>query len=389
MGRVAAWLTLLSALGSGGCTADSATLVVDLQTDIVPRAEFASIEVTLADRGLRTQRRDATEVDAWDLGVRVAEFTELPPGQYPVSIRLTRDDRTTVLEQGTIVSVASGTRFEVLRFTLTRSCREVSCPPPSAPQRTACYGGRCVVPECVGEGNCEAGCVDASDCAAPVAACAEARCRERACLYLQRSEYACGPGTRCAPEEGCVQENPSEWDAGVVVDASGPMDAGVPPSDAEPQMDAGAPTCAHDGTGSSLTLQETTEAIQEALAEARERCNEGATLCGLRLTAYAVSPCAPSIQSIDTEIRSELDDGQGTELTFTPSMTDDVLGAVFPFDPSLRDAIRAEFPYSFDQLAEASHEEPCQGCTTRVDTAVLLDAAGVTLLVRRKQVTHD
>ncbi|MFK7991225.1 MAG: RCC1 domain-containing protein [Sandaracinaceae bacterium] len=197
------------------CDGGENTLLVDLRTDMVPMAEFTSIEVErLTTDGVLEDMAAREAVLANDLiqGERVAQFDAVPPGDYVVRVRLRAGTRTALVSDAQ-VTVRGDTAMTV---TMTRSCRGVEC------ASGRCLGGACVdaacspenpdacePPECEGDGDCA---VDGA------AACASPRCADGTCLAA-RGDDECADGEYCDPELGCAPV-PTETVSGCVRDVA-------------------------------------------------------------------------------------------------------------------------------------------------------------------------
>ncbi len=222
-------LALAVALVLGGCTEEGLILAVDLQTDLVPGADFVAVEAELAPEGgagrTRTFRIAALRGEPYAQRVRVADFEDLPPGPYQLTVRLLRVNAEVLVTR--VASVLVDASFGVT-ILATRSCVHVSCG-----DGQTCASGRCVDPRCTPEtpDACgEPACRAPTDCPAPAAACAEAQCVSGECFAVERADAMCTPGFFCQPESSC-QPYPDLPDAGLPdggVDAGFPPDGGVP-----------------------------------------------------------------------------------------------------------------------------------------------------------------
>ncbi|MCZ7679305.1 MAG: hypothetical protein M5U28_11320 [Sandaracinaceae bacterium] len=200
----AAWALALSAL-LVGCT-ESAILVVELRTDLVPERELTRVRITLDEASPRdvTARGDAR----YGRGERVAEYEGVALGEHTVRVSLIDDRRGAVVAERVVrVTVRSS---YVLTVVVTRSCAAVTCPGSGDdPSLVSCLGGRCVDPGCV-DGSAELcgppECTTAADCAGG-SSCTDAQCLEGACFYESVPER-CGPGLWCSPAEGCLDDAP-------------------------------------------------------------------------------------------------------------------------------------------------------------------------------------
>lgn len=202
------------------CNGGPSTLLVDLQTDMVPMAEFNRIEVErLTPVGVVEDRVERDVELAADLlaGERIAQFDGVPSGQYVVRVRLLEGTRTALTTEA-YVTVAADTRMTVF---MTRTCRGVECGDVGGVAQR-CLGGACVDAACSPENPsaCEAPeCESDEDCTVgTLAACASARCSAGTCLAA-RGDGECADGEYCDPELGCSPV-PTETQAGCVRDVA-------------------------------------------------------------------------------------------------------------------------------------------------------------------------
>lgn len=208
-----------------GCES-RAELAVDLFTDYAPGWEFD--EVVVAIDGAEEDAVGARAGDRFAAPVRVAELSGIEPGRHSIVVSLLRRGRRLAYQE-TVVRVTGSI---LVRAVLTRSCEGVSCPgADDAIAATACLGGRCVEPECLGEADAGPApmcvvdeCTRAADCAPR--GCAETACDRGACLWIPVDEN-CAPTEYCEGYEGACVLRPGS-DAGAP-DAGTP-DAGPPPS---------------------------------------------------------------------------------------------------------------------------------------------------------------
>lgn len=254
--RVAALASLVVA--SLACEAQRGALYVDVQTDLVPELEVATLEVEILDERARLVTREGPIVlrreDAvafLERGVRVASFEALASGRYTVRVAgreptapgLPLDGGPVLVARSVLVSLESS---RVVRVVLGARCTDVTCPDGDDLELTACLNGRCVSPTCdVSAGAvCDepAPCVDGDPeaCTAPPA-CASAICRAGACLN-EPIAGACPEGEYCG-RLGC------EPIPGVTTPDGGMPDAWVEVPDAyePPPPDASGP-CGPIGT---------------------------------------------------------------------------------------------------------------------------------------------
>ncbi|MFT5353441.1 MAG: hypothetical protein ACI9KE_000639, partial [Polyangiales bacterium] len=209
---------LFALLALVGCT-DGLALSVDVKTDFVPGPEFAAVRVTLVG-----EDSSSTVGAAGDYlsGQRAIDLDGLDENRArTVSVELLDRLGAVIAERSALVDHREDLG---LTLTLARDCAGVSCPGAGAAAATACFGGRCADPECIDgtEPSCpEPECRADTDC--PVLnACSTRRCIDTLCLYAP-DIGACGIGTYCSPELGCLAL-PSPVDASM--DAM-PRDAGT------------------------------------------------------------------------------------------------------------------------------------------------------------------
>jgi len=180
------------------CTDDTATVLVDLKTDLVAGAEFSAVQTLLEGTGAPIETPALLGDDFVD-GRRVAELNDLTPGRHVVVVTLVAADRTPITERRFRLDVSESIGLTAL---LTRDCRTVRCG-----GGETCVAGTCVSDDCVnaGDPNCpmaECTSVTALTACPGASACAEARCDLGACLYA--SLGTCGGGEYCSPEDGCL-----------------------------------------------------------------------------------------------------------------------------------------------------------------------------------------
>lgn len=211
----------------GACSDPSASLIVEVRTDLTPGLEVDSVQTARLDAvgGAPVDVRTVAAGigDPFGEGVRVAELDGLPLGTHAIRVRLSHGGLT-ALERTVLVTLRNSRAVTVV---LTRRCRSVTCPGAGDdPAWLACLGGRCVSPACTPETPeacpAEPECRAPSDCEV-TAACADPDCAGGACLLVGRPG-ACGADAWCDPDEGCV--GASGRDAGVA-DAAIDVDASV------------------------------------------------------------------------------------------------------------------------------------------------------------------
>jgi hypothetical protein len=203
-------MTALVLMSLVACEAESNAVLVDLVTDYVPSREFTLVRTELAEpvaEGApvmaRIVERPVAPSDAFVEGARVAELDGIVAGTFHLRVLLFAGDGTRVAERFAIVDV--GESASAVTIVISRGCRSVACPPPGSPELTACVGGRCVDPRCIGEEPEMCGdlqCMLDDDCTSSVA-CARGVCRAGSCL-LAPDDSACPGGGRCDVELGCV-----------------------------------------------------------------------------------------------------------------------------------------------------------------------------------------
>ncbi len=219
-------LALLLSILSMGCE-NGHTVVVQLQTDLVPGLEFD--EVFVQATGLRSRR--ASLRDDYGRPVELTELRGIATGtNLAVEVSLRRDG-------GEIVSrrVQRHVRADtLLGVVITRNCLEIACPAPGSPTATECRDGVCVPPDCEEDGSCvPAECTRDSECTTRVA-CVVPRCALGVCLETPDATR-CEADEVCSPIAGCVSAvvpDAGPTDASAPVDAFTPIDAAMEAPDA-------------------------------------------------------------------------------------------------------------------------------------------------------------
>lgn len=218
-------LVIAAAIVAASCDGSS-QVVVDLVTDFAPGTELSSARVeVLGERGRVLQERMHAADASGDYvrGVRVADLTDLAPGDYTIRVSLVDPRGSTFIRRSVRLQVSGSHAVTVL---ISRSCRDVMCPGPAdAPEATECSGGHCVDPTCRPEEpeSCLPPTCTADDACVASVSCAVGRCVSGECLFAD--EGACGAGRWCDPDFGC-RDREETPDAGPPVLDAGPPDAG-------------------------------------------------------------------------------------------------------------------------------------------------------------------
>ena len=191
--RIVAWLALAAVLG---CGQDERLLVVDVQTDLVPGAEFVAVRSSLGSGEIEI--RTVTLVDDFTSSRRVAAFARIPAVTAELRVELLDAAERPLLVRDVTLDVSGTTAARVV---MSRSCLDRDCGP-----LETCHGGQCVsrlcsplnpdecgTPACGNDDNCEAS-----------APCADAVCSDGACLEVGR-QNRCPFGRYCDPLLGCRQ----------------------------------------------------------------------------------------------------------------------------------------------------------------------------------------
>lgn len=218
-------------LSLSACDGDDSALLVDLRTDYVPGLDFVTVEVSATPAGATTELPSSRTVSTRDsflpVGSRVAEYRGIPAGTTSVRVRLRSRSGAFVGEGRVVVDIQGQNGVTVV---ISRSCMDIVCPLDD-PGATACYGGRCVTPDCrpgdmttCGEAECSAD----TECT-PSASCGIGRCVDGVC-FADRDDSACGAMEICDPATGCV---------GAPVEDAGMPDTSIPdaPTDARMPLD--------------------------------------------------------------------------------------------------------------------------------------------------------
>jgi hypothetical protein len=211
-------------------------VVVEVRSDLLPGDEFTSIETSLD--GAQLTVIAAVTSDDYITGGRVAEFTDVPPGQRVLHLVLRDADGSLVVERDVQVDVDRSLGVTVV---LARACRSLVCPD-IGDVTQACHGGRCVPAECSSVNPAACGtdeCATNSECSS-TAPCLSTVCAEGVC-FEEPQDGMCAATERCLPEVGCAPvDAPDSGPAD-----SGTMDSAVLP-DAATDADAGPSTLCPD-----------------------------------------------------------------------------------------------------------------------------------------------
>ncbi|MFN7698746.1 MAG: hypothetical protein ACK6CU_10140, partial [Deltaproteobacteria bacterium] len=228
---------ILSALVAG-CPSSRAGegLVVNLQTDFVPVAEFDYVRVEADGASARDVDVDAR--DSFARPRRITTFDVLPAGRRVISVTLFRGT-TPVVGRRVEVDFQGSYLVSVI---LSRNCVSVTCG-----DDETCVAGTCVSPSCVDgtEPSCpRPQCRAFSDCASTTS-CVSPSCVAGICLETG-DEGACPAERVCVPGLGCVAR-PLDRDAGGI-DASAPDAMGLDAGDTSERFDGcSAPSDCDDG----------------------------------------------------------------------------------------------------------------------------------------------
>ena len=211
------------------CTEEGAILTVDLRTDFVPGAEFVLVETVLEPEGAASQTAMHGALQGAEVveGLRVARFTGIAPGDQQLRVVLRRPNGQALITREVDLAIQ---RDFAVTVVLDRRCANVSCG-----DGEACVSGVCVDAGCTPEtpDRCpDPACTGDTECDAPVASCAAARCVEGACFQVGRAD-ACEPTDFCSPDVGCLAyptlPDASLPDAGMDGGTDGGADGGTGP----------------------------------------------------------------------------------------------------------------------------------------------------------------
>jgi hypothetical protein len=218
-------------LYGAACGSDTASLVVDVKTDLIPGVDFTAVRQVITGPALGdTHEQPSAPFDDFVRGVRVAEYPSIEAGTFLMTTQLLDSMRAVVAQRVTAVTVRGHLGVVVV---IARDCRNQICPGASDPPGSStCEGGRCVDPHCssVDRSSCPFSCGADSDCP-PRAGCAMPRCESSACLYVTASCIDGGDG----PDAGALDGGAFD---------SGPPDAG--PAGCTPGEEVG--SCCNGGT---------------------------------------------------------------------------------------------------------------------------------------------
>ncbi|NIS33673.1 MAG: hypothetical protein GWO04_28600 [Actinobacteria bacterium] len=129
-------------LGVLSCGTETATLRVDLRTDLEPRVEFDTIELQVDDE---TVVMDAAPEGDYLAGIRIAEIDGVRTGSRELLLRLTRTGAEIATRRAIVAVSAPGTLVTIV---VSADCVSRVCPGPGDPANaTECDFGGCVPPE--------------------------------------------------------------------------------------------------------------------------------------------------------------------------------------------------------------------------------------------------
>ncbi len=196
-----------------GCpTPRSEGLIVNVQTDYIPRAEFDFVRVRL-DAG---ENRDhvVTMAERFSRPRYVTTYQDTSAGRRTIEVSLMRGNRV-VARRSVVFPFVDSYLINVI---LTRSCGALECA-----TNESCFGRICVPDTCI-DGDptlCPpAQCTADSMCSSTVA-CVDPTCVAGACFDVAVDER-CPADQYCLPGTGCVPR------LVMPVDAAMPVDAYVP-----------------------------------------------------------------------------------------------------------------------------------------------------------------
>ena len=332
-----AWVLAVSGCGLG----PRVTLVVSLQTDLVPEIEFTHVRVTVRDEAeppLSVSDRSFLEPS------RVADV-RTAPGTMRVNVQLLDRASQVVAERMIIADLTRSTGVVVF---VSAQCRGVICPGEDDPcidgvctaassvcgdrpcrlgTGPTCSGGECDDPEAFcPSGVCDHSCEVVEDCSTSTA-CGDLACISNVCVGAPRPGE-CVPPTYCAVYLGCV-EVPPGTDGGVPTDAGpfhdgGPRrDGGGSSFDAGPDYDGGvgeqcacATTC---GTLGSVDCEAGQPIAGRPCRPPQEICNDRDEDCDTRVDE-GVDCSHRHLITCQAGLREQ------TDGTFVPNRVDHVSG---------------------------------------------------------------
>ena len=213
--RLLGLLVLIVASFAAGCPRREEGLIVNVQTDYIPVAEFDTVRVRLDDADVRDV--------AMAPGVRVSRpmfmttYDMAAPGTRVVSVSLMRGSLELARRN---VQVQFGGTY-LVTVVLTRSCAGLSC---IAGQ--SCLGRRCVPDTCITglEPSCPMPECTSNAACASTTPCVEGECLAGAC-FQRPNDALCTTSEVCLPETGCIPR-PVLADAGIAEDANADASAG-------------------------------------------------------------------------------------------------------------------------------------------------------------------
>ncbi|MGB0679138.1 MAG: RCC1 domain-containing protein [Polyangiales bacterium] len=200
----------LALMAMNGCQSErkTATVVVQLQTDLVPIEEFDHVELSLwsLDDEHQAQRLDVPIVATQSFypAAPLGELGDVAHGDYRLNVLLRNQTLgRTVSERPVLLSIRANLAVSV---PINRSCLNVYCP-----EGQACFGGSCVDPRCSLEQIAWCGSTrqcDADTECQPAASCAMGECQQGVCWAVPRPTQdaaSCDPQTQwCHPEDQCI-----------------------------------------------------------------------------------------------------------------------------------------------------------------------------------------
>lgn len=301
-----------------GCGGGNA-LYVEVVTDLCPDVEggprcledrFDEVVVSL-DRTSETTRAVETGDDYLE-GQRVADFPNLEPGSYTITVELRRAE---ALVARSMRSVDVRSSAQVIQIVIQSDCAGVTCPGASDdPAATECVAGGCVDPRCFtpeapAEG-CGALCDESSPCV-PSVPCADASCVEHLCIE-RMIDARCAEGERCIRELGCFG-GVLEGDPCESADDCGETDFICCGNECrQPDCDDGNP-CTDDACTRDGCVNAPVDSVCDDLifCNGGDRCQAGAcdmhtgNPCGFMVCDEAGDACVPCLADADCPPPSE------------------------------------------------------------------------------------